>query len=216
MTTRSRIDTWQCPDFRMQPRSSGVCRKRRSTRTSLSLFCFLIIFAFAPASAEQSTGEPPAYREDHYRSPVPETLNGVLGLPLEAAQKLWEDGSAVFIDVIAHTPRPKNLKEGTIWRDPGREDIPRSVWLADTGYGALAPQTEAYFRDGLTAVTGGDKTKQIVIYCRDECWMSWNAAKRAQSLGYTHVLWFPGGTDAWSSAGLPLEEREPYRGGPSN
>lgn len=191
---------------------------RHTVQHAQALFLTLISFAFCfvPAFAAPGVPEPTAYREDHYRGPVPETLEGLPGLSLEAAEKLWQDGKAVFIDVIAHAPRPKNLKEGTIWRDPGREDIPNSVWLADTGYGALAPQTEAYFRNGLEYATGGDKDKEIVIYCRDECWMSWNAAKRAQSLGYTHVLWFPGGTDAWASAGLPLEERQPYQGGPAD
>jgi PQQ-dependent catabolism-associated CXXCW motif protein len=201
--------------------SGASSRPRRREIWALNNSAFILIFASsvlctASAFSETSVAEPSSYRQDHYRGPVPETLNGAPGLALEEARKLWEAGNAVFIDVIAHVPRPKNLKEGTIWRDLGREDIPHSVWLPDTGYGALAPQTEVYFRDGLEAATGGDMDKAIVIYCRDECWMSWNAAKRAENLGYTHVLWFPGGTDAWSSAGLPLEERQPFQGGPED
>jgi len=42
-----------------------------------------------------------------------------------------------------------------------------------------------------------------------DCWMSWNAGKRALSLGYVHVLWYPDGTDGWAAAGYPLEERNP-------
>jgi hypothetical protein len=39
--------------------------------------------------------------------------------------------------------------------------------------------------------------------------MSWNAAKRAMTLGYTHVAWYPAGTDEWGAQGLPLEPRQP-------
>jgi rhodanese-related sulfurtransferase len=34
--------------------------------------------------------------------------------------------------------------------------------------------------------------------------MSWNAAKRALALGYTHVMWFSEGTDGWQELGYPL------------
>jgi rhodanese-related sulfurtransferase len=39
--------------------------------------------------------------------------------------------------------------------------------------------------------------------------MSWNAAKRAMSLGYSNVAWYPEGADGWAKAGHPLEPREP-------
>jgi PQQ-dependent catabolism-associated CXXCW motif protein len=45
----------------------------------------------------------------------------------------------------------------------------------------------------------------IVIYCLADCWMSWNAVKRAASYGYTKLYWYRDGTDGWSDAGLPVE-----------
>ena len=39
--------------------------------------------------------------------------------------------------------------------------------------------------------------------------MSWNAAKRALSLGYSNVAWYPEGTDGWSFYSLPTQEAEP-------
>jgi rhodanese-related sulfurtransferase len=39
--------------------------------------------------------------------------------------------------------------------------------------------------------------------------MSWNAAKRALSLGYSNVAWYRDGTDGWSASGLPLENATP-------
>ena len=66
-----------------------------------------------------------------------------------------------------------------------------------------------YFRTGLEKATGGDKAKPLVFYCLRDCWMSWNAAKRAIAVGYRDVSWYPDGTDGWSEAGHPLENRKP-------
>jgi PQQ-dependent catabolism-associated CXXCW motif protein len=68
---------------------------------------------------------------------------------------------------------------------------------------------DAYFRQGLDKASAGDRTRMLVFYCLRNCWMSWNAAKRALSCGYARVAWYPEGTDGWSEAGLPLEPREP-------
>jgi rhodanese-related sulfurtransferase len=39
--------------------------------------------------------------------------------------------------------------------------------------------------------------------------MSWNAAKRAISLSYGNVHWFPDGTEGWQEAGGELEPGTP-------
>ena len=145
---------------------------------------------------------------EDYRAPTPATLAGARVVTTADAAELWQAGAA-FVDVLPHVPRPANLPAGTIWREKTRNDIPGSVWLPDTGYGALAPATESYLRNGLARVTGGDRTKWVVIYCRPDCWMSWNAAKRALTYGYTDVAWYPEGTDGWEHANLPLADAQP-------
>jgi PQQ-dependent catabolism-associated CXXCW motif protein len=156
--------------------------------------------------------EPPGYRMDDYRAPTPATLAGARVVTTAEAAELWKAGTA-FIDVLPHVPRPANLPAGTIWREKTRMDIPGSIWLPDTGYGALAVATESYLRNGLANVTGGDRAKWLVIYCRPDCWMSWNAAKRALAMGYANVAWYPEGTDGWEVAGLPLREVRPAPAG---
>jgi len=66
-----------------------------------------------------------------------------------------------------------------------------------------------YFSKGLERATHSDHTKLIVFYCLADCWMSWNAAKRALSLGYPNVAWYRDGTDGWLAAGLPLKDATP-------
>jgi PQQ-dependent catabolism-associated CXXCW motif protein len=160
------------------------------------------------AHSQSLPPEPDGYRMDNYRTPVPATLAGGRVVTTAQAAELWKAGAA-FVDVFPHIPRPANLPPGTIWRENTRMNIPGSIWLPDTGYGALAATTESYLRRGLARVSAGDPAKWLVIYCRSQCWMSWNAAKRALSMGYRNVAWYPDGTEGWEAAGLPLQEAKP-------
>ena len=179
--------------------------RRRLVSAGLSL-----VFAWSPVHAEEaSPPEPQSYRMQDYRAPTPATLSGARGLTTAQAAELWRSGSAVFIDVVAQAPRPANLPEGTLWRDRPRSDIPGSIWLPDTGYGALNPAMEEYLRTNLDRAAGADRSKMLVFYCLKDCWMSWNAAKRALSLGYPRIAWYPDGTDGWTAAGLPVEPIKP-------
>ena len=176
-------------------------------RALVAAICSLTLVGVG-AWSQDSVPEPAGYRVDHYRGPTPATLAGARVLTTPEARLYWKNG-AVFVDVLAHSPRPANLPNGTIWREKMRSDIPGSVWLPDTGYGDLAAATDDYFRLGLERVTQSDSAKLLVFYCLRECWMSWNAAKRALALGYKNVAWYPDGTDGWEAAGLPLQEAKP-------
>jgi PQQ-dependent catabolism-associated CXXCW motif protein len=168
----------------------------------------LVASAGLAAHGQDQVAEPSGYRVEDYRAAVPATLVGARVITTTEAEHYWKSG-AVFVDVVAHVPRPANLPAGTIWREKTRMDIPGSIWLPDTGYGVLAPETEAYLRRGLERITNGDSAKLLVIYCRRSCWMSWNAAKRVLTMGYKNVAWYPEGTDGWEAAGLPLQEAKP-------
>jgi PQQ-dependent catabolism-associated CXXCW motif protein len=162
-----------------------------------------------PGRAQENPPEPEGYRTDNYRAPVPATLAGARVLTTAQAEAIWRSGSAAFVDVLPRPPKPPNLPAGTIWRDKPRSGIPGSIWLPDTGYGTLAAATEEYLRNGLVRASGGDHAKLLVIYCLADCWMSWNAAKRALSWGYSNVAWYPEGTDGWQRADLPLADSQP-------
>ena len=156
---------------------------------------------FVPS--EGAVPEPTAYRMDNYRAPTPATVKGASVIDTDGLQHLHMTTNAVLVDVLPAPRRPPEMKPGTPW-SPLREDIPGSIWLPEVGRGAITPATDTWFRGRLRDLTGGDMDRPIVFYCLDQCWMSWNAAKRAASYGWRHVLWYRGGTDAWSRAGLTL------------
>jgi PQQ-dependent catabolism-associated CXXCW motif protein len=156
--------------------------------------------------------EPDGYKASDYRSKVPATLKGARVVTAREAAALRDAGGdkpALFIDVYPRPPKPANLPAGTVWRDPRHATIVGAQWLPNVGYGVLAPEPEAYLKASLEQLTAGDKARTLVFFCLKDCWMSWNAAKRAMALGYGSVVWFPDGTDGWQEIGRPLQEAEP-------
>ena len=167
-----------------------------------------LVLLATPALAQVS--EPEGYRMDHYRGPVPATLSGATVVDDQEAHRLWTEGGLAWIDVLPRAPKPQNLPAGTIWREKPRHSIPGSIWLPNVGYGAIHEETAAYFRAGLEFVTDGDKDHPVMFFCLSECWMSWNAAKRALEYGFTQVYWYPEGTDGWEFENWPTEKVEAF------
>lgn len=169
----------------------------------------LALVILTTASARAETAEPGNYKLDHYRSPVPDTLEGVTVVDDDAAFALWKTGRVAFVDVLPRPPKPK-LPKGTIFRQPPRYGIPGSLWLPNVGYGELADVTDAYFRDQLAMVASPDEP--VLFYCLRDCWMSWNAARRARTeYGYERVFWYPDGTDGWTFFEYPTERIAPAK-----
>jgi len=168
-----------------------------------------VVLDRATAQSASPPAEPHDYRTDDYRSAVPLTLKGATVLSDAEAMKLWESKSAIFIDVYPHPPKPPNLPAGTLWRETTHQSIEDAVWLPNVGYGVLSAAFDAYFRRNLEELTGGDKAHRLVFFCLRNCWMSWNAAKRALSYGYTNVDWYRDGTDGWQEIGGLIVEVHP-------
>lgn len=163
----------------------------------------------APAAGAPPSGpveEPAGYRMDNFRTPVPATLRGARVLTNDEAADVWNKDGAVFIDVYPQAPKPPNLPAGTFWREPAHRSIEGAHWLPNVGYGALSSTMDAYFRGALDTLAKGKRDAPLVFFCLKDCWMSWNAAKRALEYGYTNVMWFRDGTDGWQDLGYPLAE----------
>jgi PQQ-dependent catabolism-associated CXXCW motif protein len=171
----------------------------------------LALFVSGPALA---IDEPPGYRLDDFRAPVPDRLAGAEVVDTDAAHALWATGRVAFVDVLPRPPKPENLPEGTYWREPPHASIPGAIWLANVGYGELAEVMHDYFRDSLERITDGDMDYPVVFFCLPNCWMSWNAGRRAiTEYGHTNVFWYPQGSEGWAAAGYPTETIEPEPGG---
>ena len=192
--------------------------KYRVMARALLTIALVLISVAAIADVAQADApvvpEPSAYRLDDYRAPVPATVTGASAIDTVEAEALWREHRALFVDVLPAPRRPEKLPADALWKPLPRRDIPGSLWLPDVGRGALNLEFDAYFRENLERVTKGDKAAPLVIYCLADCWMSWNATKRALSYGYTRLYWYRDGTTGWETAALPTEEATPAPGRP--
>lgn len=182
-----------------------------SFRQLAAMLAVLAVAAAVRAEAEfaEAPPEPSGYRQNDYRSPTPATLQGATVVSGAEAMALWKAGAARFIDVMPRPRKPDNLPPQILWHVPDRQTIPGSLWLPNTGYGVLNPAAAAYFRDKLEQASKGDLAAPLLFFCLRDCWMSWNAAKRALELGYRRVIWFPDGIEGWTAIGGTLAPTPP-------
>ena len=159
----------------------------------------------AIANASDVVEEPSGYRMDDYDAPVPEQLTGATLVDAFDVKRLLQEQEALVIDVIPEHRKPDFLPENQIWIPPAHKGVAGSIWLPDIGYGVLSEATTKYFKDNLEKYTGSKKDHPVVFYCRMDCWMSWNAGKRALSYGYTNIFWFSYGIDGWVFEDLELQ-----------
>lgn len=165
----------------------------------------LFLAAAAPAAAQVAV--PDDYRMDHYRAPTPAELPGGTVVDLERTQKLIADEKVwlVFVESALRAAEPPRS-----WLAAApKAVIPGSVWLPNVGKGAPEADEIAYFKIRLDAMRAERPESGFLFYCYIDCWVSWNAARRAVRLGYAPVYWYPDGVDGWMLEGLPTERINP-------
>ena len=153
--------------------------------------------------------EPAGYRMTDFRAPTPCTLTGATVLSTAALEALMMRTLPVLVDVMPAARRPTSIGGDALWLPPPRNNIAGSVWLPNTGFGQLPVEEERYFKANLARLSENRFDRKLVFYCEVQCWMSWNAARRAVEWGYRSVYWYPGGINAWQAAGHSLEPSAP-------
>ena len=153
---------------------------------------------------------PEGYRSAHYRAPTPLQVPHGQTLDTRGLQALLQRERPLLIDVQAVAVRPELAEFGLSWlpSEP-RYSLPGATWLPNVGYAQLSPGMDGYFRSQLARLSGGDRSRPIVIFCVIDCWMSWNAVQRAYRYGYRNLYWYRDGTDLWAAKGMPLEVVQP-------
>ncbi len=157
------------------------------------------------------------YRIAKYRAPTPVTTPHGGTVTTQRLQELICRQDPLLLDVQAVTVRPETEEFGLSWLPvKQRFNLPGSVWLPNVGYGQLDKRMDDYFRFHLHRLTGGDLDRPIVIYCVIDCWMSWNAIRRAAAYGYRRLYWYPKGTDGWAARDLPMQKALPVPMNPAS
>lgn len=151
------------------------------------------------AQEDQDWGvEPPSrLRTKGYHAPTPGSIPGARVIRTLQLKALLDSGSPVTVVDVLNVVRDK----------PGRQSLPGAVWLPGAGRGDFYAAEKSRLAKALEAATAGDRSRPVVFLCLSaQCWLSYNAAVHAVEAGYTDVLWYRGGTEAWAGAALPLAE----------
>lgn len=149
------------------------------------------------------------YRVRAYRAPTPATVPGGKTIDLKELLAL-KAADAILIDVSPIEGGKRDPATGAVLAAKPRLTIGGAAWLPDAGQGTLEVPREAAIRSALSRLTGGDRNRAVVIFCQADCWMSWNAVKRAAAWGYANLHWYPDGTDGMRDWDVPLVPVLPF------
>jgi PQQ-dependent catabolism-associated CXXCW motif protein len=183
--------------------------KTRGLFLATSVGIIAIVMSVATVAKQRSEAElfdrETGYRLSAYRAAVPASIEGGKLITLDALEQLIVKDKPLLVDVMNSEPSMLNRYSfGLLGTNAARTNIPGSIWLPKIGHGKISEAEEARMKSTLGKLTNGDVTKPMVYYCLSDCWVSWNAARRAISMGYKQVYWFKDGTDVWNDAGLEL------------
>lgn len=168
---------------------------------ALLLVCAMQSQAQGLADEERDWGVAPSaeLRRAPYTAPTPTVIPGARTVRTDELKRLLdtERGKPLLIDVAS-----------------GAEHVTLAgaLWWPGAGRGAnFLDVIQGEFATRLEQATGGNKARHLAFFCvNSQCWLSYNASLRAVALGYTQVLWYRGGVQAWRAAGLPIGQvREP-------
>ena len=149
------------------------------------------------------------YRVGHYSAAVPECAPGAPVIAYEEVKTLAASGGAILLDVTPIDGSDPDPFDGT-WAVPQpHETIPGATWLPETGRGKPEPWLEKYLRSNLDRLIAEKPGLPVIVFCRVDCWGSWNAAKRLAAWDYKNIRWYPRGIDDWRDSNLPLEIGDP-------
>jgi PQQ-dependent catabolism-associated CXXCW motif protein len=156
-----------------------------------------------PALSQAERDEPGTNNPTRLR-----TGNNVTGMTPKALEGIQRWDTATLVQALKQNERPVVIDAAAFG-----PVIPSALNLIHIGLAFEDVQQEsAYaerFRHMLLAAVP-NLNQAVVFYCANsECWLSVNAAMRARQLGYTQVIWYRGGINAWMQAGLPTVRRVP-------
>lgn len=160
------------------------------------VLALLLVAAAAVANEVADHGVAPQaeLRRGEYDAPTPLAVPGAQTIGTAELRRLLQRGAAerpVLVDVLG---------------GDGHLSLPGAAWLPGAGRGeSFDDGLQARLGGALAVLTGGNRAHPVVFFCAStRCWLSYNAALRALRLGYTNVLWYRGGIEAWGAGGGAL------------
>ena len=175
-----------------------------------TLLCLLGCISLLASGAEEMVYKDDnysndGYRSKSYRSPTPTDTSFATVVDAQDIVKLLKENEhVVVIDVV-----PLEMNGATFIQAKDHEGIVNSIWLPNVGFGEIDRMTQNYLVDNLNIAMHKNNNTLFIFYCKIDCWMSWNAARRAASLGFKNIFWYKNGIEGWKNKNLATQLLHP-------
>lgn len=161
------------------------------------------------AAAAGTSFDGAGYRATRYRAPVDRAPDPARRIALVRALRWHAQHRALFVDVTPVDGGYRDPANG-IWRlSQPHQTIPSAQWHPETGRANPDP---ALWHELVQAVLKARQQQAgmpVVLFCRSDCWMGWNASRRLARAGLPEVYWLAEGVDGWHDAGRVLVDAQP-------
>lgn len=179
------------------------------------------------SAAQDGFGKRTASPKDSTRTAASAVSGSASGAPNDAASRAEREDFGVAPTRTLHTgpmhgPTPASIPGGKVITTVGVLDLQRrqiphvlfdvlgapdmlpnaipAAWLSQPG--SFTDEVQQRASAMFLQAAQGRKDMPLVFYCQSpQCWMSYNAALRAINAGFTNVLWYRGGVEAWRRNG---------------
>ena len=141
------------------------------------------------------------YRTARYRAPVDADPAPAARIALADALALEPGRDALFIDVMPAEGGVRDPLSGAWALARAHHTIPGAQWHPEAG---RMPADPVLWQALESAARAAAPERPVILLCRVDCWMSWNAARRLSASGLANVFWLAEGTDGWHAAGRVL------------
>lgn len=174
-------------------------RKLRLTRRNFANWVVVAMACRSSALADEALFDAQGYRSARYRAVVDRLPDPAQRIDLAAVLALGAD--ALLLDVMPAEGAVRDPRTGHWLLAQPHQTIPGALWFPETGRSPVDPALWRALMARVTAWQNNHPRGVVVVFCRADCWMSWNAARRLAHEGLSAVRWLPDGIDGWHDTG---------------
>lgn len=146
------------------------------------------------------------YRTARYRAPITVDPAPAQRIALADALALEPERDALFIDVMPAEGGVRDSADGTWHLAQPHRTIAGAHWHPEAG---RIPAEGHLWQALEQAARQAAPHRPVILFCRVDCWMSWNAARRLAMGGLANIWWLAEGIDGWHEAGRELVAATP-------
>lgn len=169
-----------------------------------------LMLALAPPALAQAAApfDAQGYRNAAFRAPVDRDPAPATAMAMADARRL-APGAVLFVDVLPAEGAHRDSASGRWTLAVPHATIPGALWFPETGRAPPDPLLWQALLSRVMAFRQAHPAAPIVLFCRADCWMSWNAARRLALAGVPSVRWLAEGIEGWHDAGGALVPATP-------